>query len=161
MAGYLDEYGAGDERRAKINRWLILSGALVLLVLFVWWFLYGWDKSEIVRESHVARLVQKLRNHHQEDEVRRFLDLVKSHRYEDAYRVWHPNSDYPYYKFLEDWGPQGSHNVAAFDIVKSRSCGTGVIITVDFLKGGQEALWVQRKDQSFSFSPYPVCPSGS
>jgi hypothetical protein len=161
MAGYLDEYGAGDERRARVNRWLMVSGGAVLFGLFVWWFLYSWDKSEIVREPHVARLVQKLRNHRQEGEVRQFLDLVKSGRYEDAYRVWHPNSDYPYYKFLEDWGPHGSYTASAYDIVKSRSCGTGAMITIDVNKSRQEILWVQRSDGSLSFSPYEVCPTGS
>jgi hypothetical protein len=53
MAGYLDEYGAGDERRARINRRLLSLGGAVLLALFLWWFLFGWDKSEIVREPHL------------------------------------------------------------------------------------------------------------
>lgn len=161
MAGYLDEYGAGDERRSKINRWLILTAGVTLGGLFVWWFLYGWDKSEIVREPHVARFVQKLRNHRQEGEVQSFLDLIRNRRYEDAYRVWHPNSDYPYYKFLEDWGPKGSQAAMSYDIVKSRSCGTGVMITVDPNKGDPVILWVQRSDSSLSFSPYQVCPSGT
>ena len=39
MAGYLDQYGAGDERREKRNRWLIIAGGAVLLALLLWWFL--------------------------------------------------------------------------------------------------------------------------
>jgi len=161
MAGYLDEYGAGDERREKFNRRLLYAGAAVLVALLLWWILWGWDKSEILRLEPVARLVQKLRNHRQESEVRQFLDLVRDHQYEAAYRVWHPNSDYPLYKFMEDWGPQSQRQVSAFEIIKSRSCGTGVIVTVDFGKVGQDNLWVERADQSFSFSPYPACPAGS
>src|SRR5579872_4744567 len=151
MAGYLDEYGAGDERREKRNRWLLYSGGIVLFALLLAWFLWGWDKSEIVRAQAIARFVQKVRHHRQETEVEQFLDLVRNHQYDAAYRLWHPNSEYPLSKFMEDWGPQSQRQVNAFDIIKSRSCGTGVIITVDLGKAGQENLWVERRDQSFSF----------
>jgi hypothetical protein len=160
MAGYLDQYGAGDERREKRNRWLVIAAGTVLGVLVIWWFLYGWDKSEIVRESHVARLVQKLRNHSQEDEVRQFLDLVRSRQYEAAYKVWGPNKDYPFDNFMEDWGPQSQRQLGSFDIVRSRTCGSGVVITVDFPKGEQTSLWVQKADKTIGFSPFAGgCPA--
>jgi len=159
MAGYLDEYGAGDERREKRNRWFMISGGVVLGALLVGWFLFGWDKSEIVREPHVARLVQKLRNHRQEDEVRQFLDEVKSGQYEAAYRLWGPSKEYPFEKFMQDWGPQSQRSLSSFAIVKSRSCGSGVMITVDFPKGTEESLWVQKRDRTIGFSPFEVCPA--
>src|SRR5215471_3746034 len=126
MSGYLDQYGAGDERREKRSRWLIIAGGIAFAVLVTWWFLYRWDKSEIVREAHVARRVQKLRNHRQEAEVRQFLDLLRSQQYEAAYRVWGPSKDYPFDKFMEDWGPQNRGKLSSFDIVRSRTCGSGV-----------------------------------
>ena len=158
MAGYLDQYGAGDERREARNRWLMMAGGAALVALFVWWFLYGWDKSEVVREPHIARLVQKLRHHGQESEVRQFLDLLQARQYEAAYKVWGANKDYPFNKFMEDWGSQRS--IGAFEITRSRSCGTGVVITVDFQKGPEENLWVQNADRTIGFSPFAAgCPA--
>jgi hypothetical protein len=161
MAGYLDQYGAGDERREKMNRWLIVSGGAALLILLSWWFLYGWDKSEIVREPHVARLVQKLRNHRQEGEVRQFMELLKDRQYQQAYQLWGPSRDYPFSKFMEDWGPQSGRPLSAFEVVRSRSCGSGVVVTVDLQKGADEKdLWVQKNDRTIGFSPFPGCPAG-
>jgi hypothetical protein len=44
-------------------------------------------------------------------------------------------------------------------ITRSRSCGSGVILTVDMGKNRQEKLWVQRDDLSLAFSPFPGCPA--
>jgi len=49
MAGYLDNYGAGDERREKRNRWLLILGGAALVLLFFWFVLFVWDKTEILR----------------------------------------------------------------------------------------------------------------
>lgn len=161
MAGYLDEYGAADERREKIHRWLFIAAGVAAVAFVVWWFLFAWDKSEIVREPHVARMVQKLRNHRQEAEVRQFLSLVRDRQYEAAYRVWGPDKEYPLQRFLEDWGPQSRQTFSSFDIVRSRSCGSGVIVTVDFPKGVEEkSLWVQKAEQTIGFSPFDSgCPA--
>jgi hypothetical protein len=162
MAGYLDQYGAGDERREKRNRWLFITGGAILFALLLGWFLYGWDKSEIVREPHVARLVQKLRHGSQESEVRQFLDLVKNRQYEAAYKLWGPSKDYPFNKFMEDWGPQSQRSLNSFEIVRSRTCGSGVVVTVEFQKGGEESLWVQKSDRTLGFSPFTAgCPAVS
>lgn len=158
MAGYLDQYGAGDERREKFNRWLLISGAVVAVALLVWWFLFVSSKSEIVREPHIARLVQRLRNHRQEDRVRQFLDLIKNRHYEEAYRVWGVSPDYQLQQFKEDWGPESKRNLSSYDIARSRSCGSGVIVTVDFPKGEEEHLWVQRREETLGFSPFQGCP---
>ncbi len=158
MAGYLDQYGAGDERRERRNRWLIIAAGAALAALIVWWFLYGWDKSEVVREPHIARLVQKLRHHSQEGEVRRFLDLLRNHQYKSAYKLWGPSKDYPYDKFLEDWG--GQRNIGPYEIAGSRTCGSGVIVTVEFQKGQEQSLWVQNADRTIGFSPFDAgCPA--
>jgi hypothetical protein len=34
-----------------------------------------------------------------------------------------------------------------------------VILTVDFAKGQQEKLWVQRENLVIGFSPLPGCPA--
>jgi hypothetical protein len=158
MAGYLDQYGAGDERRERRNRWLFIAGGAALLALLAWWFLYGWDKSEIVREPHIARFVQKLRHHSQESEVRQFLELVRNRQYEAAYKVWGASKDYPFNKFMEDWGSQRS--IGSYEITRSRSCGSGVVVTVDLGKGQEENLWVQNADRTIGFSPFAAgCPA--
>ena len=62
---------------------------------------------------------------------------------------------------MEDWGPKSARaDVGAYHIKKSRSCGSGVIVTVDFGKNQQEKLWVERDDLTIGFSPWPGCPPG-
>ena len=46
------------------------------------------------------------------------------------------------------FGPQSGRNYSSYDIVRSRTCGSGVVITVDFQKGPEENLWVQKSDRT-------------
>jgi len=166
MAGYLDQYGAGDERREKRNKILLIAGACVLLALFLWFFFFVWDKTEILRVEPLARLAQILRNHREESRVRTFFDLLQRKDYQAAYALWnctdaHPCRDYPYEEFMKDWGPAGVHGGAHYTIARSRSCGSGVIVTADRGANQEEVLWVQRDDLTIGFSPYPVCQVGS
>ena len=103
-------------------------------------------------------------NYPQERQVKRFFALLQAHDYQGAYEMWVRSADdrkgYPFQAFLQDWGPQGGHaDVANYHIAKSRSCGSGVILTVDFGKNQQEKLWVQREDLTIGFSPLPGCPA--
>jgi hypothetical protein len=65
---------------------------------------------------------------------------------------------------MKDWGPQSEHaDAKSFHITKTRSCGSGVIVTVDSNKGAnpqEDKLWVQRDDLTIGFSPLPGCPPG-
>jgi len=165
MAGYLDEYGAGDERREKRNKRILLTGVTALVLAFLWFFFFVWDKTEILRVQSIARVAQIARNHQQENRVKAFFSLLQRQDYKGAYAMWnctdeHPCREYPFPEFMKDWGPDSARHVAQVTIPRSRSCGTGVIVTVD--SGGQEdALWVQRKDLTIGFSPFPVCQVGS
>jgi hypothetical protein len=166
MAGYLDQYGAGDERREKRNRWILIGGGIALLLLFLWFFFFVWDKTEILRVQSLARLAQVLRNHHQEDRVKDFVGLLQRKDYQAAYAMWgctaaQPCKSYPFTEFMKDWGPAGARNLNSYHIARSRSCGNGVIVTVDFGPNQEDALWVQRKDLTLGFSPFPVCVPGS
>ena len=166
MAGYLDQYGAGDERREKRNKLIFTLGAAALVVLFLWFFFYGWDKTEILRIQSVARLAQVLRNHRQESRVKSFFDLLRQKDYKAAYAMWnctdaHPCRDYAFAEFMKDWGPASPRNPSDYDIARSRSCGSGVIVTVDFDRREEDALWVQRSDLTIGFSPFPICQTGS
>jgi hypothetical protein len=166
MAGYLDQYGAGDERREKRNRWILISGAVALLILFLWFFFFVWDKTEILRSESLARLAQVLRNHRQESRVKSFVEDLQRKDYQAAYGLWgcsvaQPCQSYPFPEFMKDWGPGSVRNPSSYTILKSRSCGNGVIVTVDFGPNQEDALWVQRKDLTLGFSPFPVCAPGS
>ena len=99
-----------------------------------------------------------------EQQVKRFFDLVERHDYQAAYQMWVRNDvdrrGYPFSSFLQDWGPQSDHpDVSRFHITRSRSCGSGVILTVDFDGSKQEKLWVERNDLTIGFSPLPGCPA--
>jgi hypothetical protein len=61
-------------------------------------------------------------------------------------------------KFLEDWGPKNSRgDIQAARIVKTRSCDTGVIYTLEYGKQDPLLLWVERKDHALGFAPWPAC----
>ena len=110
MAGYLDHYGAGEERREKRNKLFLALGACALVALFLWYFMFVWDKTEVLRAEPVARLAQILRNHRQESRVRNFFDLLQRQDYKGAYALWnctdaHPCRDYAFTEFMKDWGP--------------------------------------------------------
>jgi hypothetical protein len=147
MAGYLDQYGAGEERREKIVKIIVVS-VLAIIVL-----------------GGIAFLVFK--NYRQERQVKRFFQFLERHEYQQAYMLWgctdsKPCRDYPFSEFMKDWVPSSSRaEVDPYRIAKSRACGSGVIVTADFGKSQQEKkLWVQRDDLVIGFSPWPGCPPG-
>jgi hypothetical protein len=147
MAGYLANYGIGDEQREKIIRRLIIIAILVLVAAGVLFFF--------------------LKNYRQEQQARKFFQLLEKHDYSAAYALWgcteaKPCRDYPFKNFMDDWGPQSPRAEAGpYRIKKSRSCGSGVILTVDVGKQPQEEkLWVEKDDLTIGFSPWPGCPPG-
>jgi hypothetical protein len=146
MAGYLDQYGAGEERRGKIIKTVVIS--LVLLV--------------VVGGS----LLFIFHNFREERQVKEFISLVGNHDYKAAYALFgctdaKPCRYYPFEKFMEDWGPaSGRTGFESARIVRSRSCGSGVLMTVDYGKNQQEKLWVERQDMSIGFPPVQGCPAG-
>ena len=145
MAGYLDQYGAGEERRGKIIKTVVIS--LVLLV--------------VVGGS----LLFVFHNYREERQVKEFFSQLGSHNYKAAYALFgctdqKPCRYYPFDKFMEDWGPASGHS--GYDqarITRSRSCGSGVLLTVDYGKNQQEKLWVERVDKSIGFPPVQGCPA--
>jgi hypothetical protein len=69
-----------------------------------------------------------------------------------------PCRDYPFTDFMRDWTGPYSGNPVNYRITKSRSCGSGVILTVEVGKSEPEKLWVQRNDLTLGYSPWPGCP---
>jgi len=144
MAGYLDQYGAGDERRIKIIKTLVVSLVTLVALVGVAFFIFH--------------------NYRQERQATQFLERLQTKDYQGAYEFWVSGETdrrgYPFPSFLQDWGPESAHrDVSGYKISKSRSCGNGVILTVDFANGKQEKLWVQRENLVIGFSPLPGCPA--
>ena len=146
MAGYLDQYGAGEERRGKIIRNVVI--AVVALV------------------AVGGALYFNFHNYREEQQVKQFMSLLAGKDYKAAYALFgctdaKPCRYYPIDKFMEDWGPTSGHS--GFDsarITRSRSCGSGVLLTVDYGSNQQEKLWVERGDKSIGFPPVQGCPAG-
>ena len=144
MPGYLDQYGAGVERRIRIIKTVVISLAGVLVAGAVLTFVFY--------------------NYRQEQQVKHFFEKLATRDYRGAYTLWvrteQDRRGYPMEAFLQDWGPGSEHSdISGFRIAKSRSCGNGVILTVNFNRGAEERLWVQRDGLTIGFSPLPGCPA--
>jgi len=148
MSSYLEAYGANEQHRARVLGIFKYVSIALASVLIVGLILFGLFK-----------------NHSEEQRAKTFLSQLDAHNYPLAYAMWgctdsHPCPDYPFSKFQEDWGPQSPHaNEAAAHIGLSQSCGTGVVLRLDY-KSAEEpvSLWVERDSGIISFAPWPECP---
>ena len=146
MAGYLEQYGAGEERRGKIVKVVAIAVVAVVLIAGALYF--------------------NFHNYREERQVKQFLIRLDARDYKAAYALFgctdaSPCRYYPFDKFMEDWGPNSGHSgFAAARITRSRSCGSGVLLTVDYGQSRQEKLWVDRNDMSVGFPPVQGCPAG-
>jgi hypothetical protein len=145
MAGFLDQYGAGDERRGKIIKTLVISLLTVAVVGGSLFFVFH--------------------NFREERRVKQFYTLLGGKDYKAAYALFGctdttPCRDYGFDRFLEDWGPASGHtDLSNVRISRSRSCGSGVLLTVEYGTNQQEKLWVERRDMSIGFPPVQACPA--
>jgi hypothetical protein len=149
MAGYLEQYGAGEERREKTVKIVkIVAIALVAAILIG------------------GVLFFNFHNYREERQVKQFLSRLDARDYKAAYALFgctdaSPCRYYPFDKFMEDWGPNSGHSgFGDARITRSRSCGSGVLLTVDYGQSRQEKLWVERRDMSIGFPPVQGCPAG-
>jgi hypothetical protein len=148
MPQYMENYGAGQEKREKLIKRLAIA-AIVILVAG-------------------GGLYLALRNYFEVRQAQRFFDLLRKQDFQTAYSLWGctgatPCGSYKMERFLEDWGPRGRHaDLSALKFTKTRGCDAGVIVTADFGKSQVENLWVDRGTHNLGFSPWPVCnPRGS
>ena len=148
MSDFLEQYGAGDERRARIVKRLVVAVTGLLVITGI--------------------LYYSFHTYLQERQVKRFFDLLAVHDYKQAYALWgctdaSPCRDYPMRSFLEDWGPQAL-SVTHFEVLDGESCGSGVIVDTDAGAAGDKKLWVERRDLIIGFPPpWPngECPHGN
>lgn len=144
MASYLDQYGAGEEKRETLIKRLVITVLVIAVFGPLLYYLF--------------------KNQHQVGEVNAFLKLVRAKDYKAAYEKWGctaqtPCPGYAYEKFMEDWGPQSASG--PLRITDTESCNAGVIIAVDLNPQREEKLWADKSTQALSFSPYPACPGKS
>jgi len=147
MGSYLEAYGSHEALRAKRARAIKLGTAGVLLAALLGLVLFF-----------------TFRNFREENQVKTFLQLLRDQQYQDAYRMWgctevHPCPNYPFTAFRDDWEPGSAHTDAASASVGNvESCGSGVLIQVNYAQSKPVALWVERGSNIISFSPWPECP---
>ena len=143
MAGYLENFGAGEERREKILKRLALAVVGLLLAALAAYFV--------------------LRDYREKQVAEQFLTLLREKKYEEAYRFWgcppeHPCSGYKYKMFLEDWGPTGTHgDMGKAKVVKKQHCTDGYLMVIEWGPDDRLPLYVNRVDRSLSIFPHPLC----
>ena len=141
MGGYLQQYGAGDERRIRIIKTIVFTGIGVIVVAIAAYFFFH--------------------NYFEKQVAKRFLGEVNSHQYQVAYRDWgctteHPCPNYDYGRFMQDWGP--SKNVTSpWRIASVDGCRMFVTVNVQADGAELQSLAVGRKDKSLGYAPAPEC----
>jgi hypothetical protein len=144
MAGYLDQYGAGEERRNRIILRSVLAVLIAVVVGSLAWYLFL--------------------NHHEEGVVGGFVAALKSGNTQAAYRIWgctaaKPCSGYEYDRFMRDWGPgPDGPDLNLIGLTDSEQCNNAVMLTLRVNSKRTEQLWVDRGGDSITFAPFPVCP---
>ena len=139
MGSYLQEYGAGEERRNRVIRNIILS---VIAVLILWWVLY------LIFHNYPAKQT-----------VKHFLNEVNGQKYQQAYADWGcsattPCPNYDFHRFMDDWGVK---TTSPWKIVNVDGCKTFVTINVRAGSTQLQSLGVERGTQSLMFAPAPEC----
>lgn len=143
MSGYLDEYGEKDARREAIVKRIVL---VVVLVVAIGGILYF-----------------QFRNYREKATLSTFVELLGEEQYREAYALWgctdqQPCPEYPFSKFMEDWGPDSPHSrIEEATITRTRSCSDGIIQVLSFGEDEEVLLFVDREERVISFSPWPMC----
>jgi hypothetical protein len=139
MSGYLEAYGAGEEKRFKLIKRIVLVAVIVLAAgAGLYYFFHNY------RETKQARL---------------FLELLKSRDYQAAYALWGCTPDspcraYAMDKFMEDWGPKSPYSDASkLRITETRGCSAVVMFKLETGTGKPEYLVVDRAKKNLGYAP--------
>lgn len=144
MSGYLEGYGAGEERRSKIVRNLIIGLALTLVAGLVGYFGF--------------------RNFTKRQKLDAFIEFLQKQDFKAAYATWGcteatPCRDYSFERFLRDWGPESpAKNAASAKMINRATCGgifnvTGILRIYRFDPDYEVSLWVSSEDGNVGFAP--------
>ena len=141
MGSYLQQYGAGEERRNRIILTIILSvvgAALLAWILFL-----------------------VFHNYSEKQTIKRFLALVNAHDYPTAYAAWgcttaEPCRNYDYKRFMEDWGPDKKTG-SPWKIVSVDGCKAFVTVNVQATGVELQSLGVERGTKNVMYAPAPEC----
>jgi hypothetical protein len=145
MPGYLDTYGAGEERR---GRWIkrIVVGVLAVAIIGTSSYLY-------------------FRTWTQEQTIKRFFAALENKDFQGAYRMWCPTDNFckynPFDMFEKDWGPATPYSHAnAAKVDNIDYCGDGVVFNISYPNAEPVILWVERSTNIISFAPsdWERCP---
>jgi hypothetical protein len=141
MGAYLQNYGAGEERRNRTIKFIVL-GALAALILALIAYFFFHNRSE-------------------EKTAERFLAQVNAHDYKDAYVTWgcteaNPCRNYDFGRFLEDWGPK-TKATSPWKIASVEGCRSFVTVNVKADGAELQSLGVQRGARTVSYAPSPEC----
>ena len=137
-------------------------------------FLEDYGKSDllyerIVRDFFIALLASILlgcvyyvffRNWREELKAKQFLELVQQQQYAEAYGMWdcsveEPCRYYPFDDFLEDWGEESEiGEIQSFDLGRSFTQTSGVILLYDINVIARDPLWVDKKTGIVGFAPH-------
>ncbi len=145
MGGYLDQYGASDERRSR----RIKTGLTVLLVAVA-----AILAASLVSFFFIPNAAER--------QARAFMDDLRSGEYQQAYVLWgctatQPCTGYAFQDFMKDWGPEAVPP-GKFEVLNGESCGSGTIVDIDAGKAGDKRLWVENGTRTLSFPPVNECP---
>ena len=141
MGSYLQNYGAGEERRNQIIKRIIWISLAVIVVGSTLYFVFH--------------------NYPEKQLVKRFLAQLNKHDYKQAYNTWNCAADqtcrdYNYQRFLQDWGPS-KPITSPWKIASVDGCAAFVTINVQAQGSELESLSVTRGVNGIGFAPAPVC----
>ena len=141
MSSYLQQYGAGEEKRNRTIKWIILSVLGALVIAFAAYLIFH--------------------NYPEKRVANRFLADLNAHNYQAAYRDWgctpeHPCPNYDFNRFMQDWGPQ-SKATSPWRVQSTDSCKTFLTVNVQAQGTELQSLAIERDNHSLSYAPAPEC----
>jgi hypothetical protein len=139
MPSYLEGYGEKQARRSRTLRWLILTPLALIIAGIALYFGFR-DFSEHRRAAQ-------------------FLELIQKKDYKGGYALWgctdqKPCPQYPFDRFMEDWGPATLKNPEQATIADHIGCRGGVISFVRVPNQEDIQLWVDRRTGEIGFAPW-------
>jgi hypothetical protein len=141
LESYLQAYGAGEERRNRIIKWLILS--------FIAAILLGWASYLFLHDYFETAT------------VKHFLAEVNGKDYQAAYRDWgctdtKPCPNYDFKRFLQDWGPEKKAS-SPWKVESVDGCRAFVTVNVEAAGAELQSLGVERGTKTLMYAPGPEC----